>query len=407
LISLDSVASPNVAVTELLNSLCIERRARLDQVMGELNVPALLTSDPFAIRYITGTRNMLVHNMTGPDRLVLAFADGPTVLWEFAGCEHLWSGHEGVDEIREAPGLNAKKTPNFRNEAIAFAREIADLCHERFAGDLRLAVEGLDTPVTDALRASGLELSDATWPLQTAMAIKQPAEIEAMRQAVAVTESATAALHRGIEPGRTEQEVWAEFHRALIACGGELVVARLLQAGLRTFPYFQEASNHQLSAGDLVCFDTDAVALHGYSVDFSRTFFCGDGEPTVRQRFLHNLASDQLEHNAANLEPGRSFEQFAEMAFDVPEPYRKYGYYQLAHGLGLAGGHPNIPRASDGAYPLGGCFEPGMVICVESYVGDPVTRQGVKLENQFLITDDGTEVMTTYPFDGRLHATMP
>lgn len=391
------------APDDLASALLSQRRARLNQVMNELDVPALLTADPFAIRYITGTRNMLVHNLTGPDRLVLAFADGPTVLWEFAGCEHLWDGHDGIDEIREVPGLNAKKTPNFREEAAAFAHEIAQRCAEQLGDDRRLAVEALDAPVTDALRANGLEVGDATWPMQTAMAIKQPAEIEAMRQAMAITEAATAELHAAIQPGRTEQEVWAEFHRALIARGGELVVTRLLQAGVRTFPYFQEASDHRLAAGDLVCFDTDAVALHGYSVDFSRTFLCGDREPTERQRFLYRLAVDQLEHNAANLAPGRTFERFAGLAFDVPEPHREYGYYQLAHGLGLAGGHPNVPRSCEGPYPLPGCIEPGMVICVESYVGDPETGQGVKVEDQFLVTDDGVEVMSSYPFDERLN----
>ena len=68
----------------------------------------------------------------------------------------------------------------------------------------------------------------------------------------------------------------------------------------------------------------------------------------------------------------------------------------------IAGGHPNIPRVGDGPYPLPGCFEPGMVICVESYVGDPDSQQGVKLENQYLITADGVEQMSTYPFDDRL-----
>lgn len=387
---------------ELESELRRERRARLDRVMNDLDVPVLLTADPFAIRYITGTRNMLVHNLTGPDRLVLAFADGPTVLWEFAGCEHLWAGHDGIDEIREVPGLNAKKTPNFRAEATAFAREIAGRCRERSSDDLRLAVEALDAPVTDALRAAGLDIVDATGPMQAAMAIKQPSEIEAMRRAMAITEAATIDMRAALEPGRTEQEVWAEFHRALIARGGELVVTRLLQSGVRTFPYFQEASDHRLADGDLVCFDTDAVALHGYSVDFSRTFLCGESEPTERQRFLHGLAVEQLEHNAANLEPGRSFECFAELAFDVPAPHREYGYYQLAHGLGLAGGHPNIPRIEDEPYPLPGCFEPGMVICVESYVGDPATSQGVKVEDQFLITEAGVEVMSRHPFDERL-----
>jgi Xaa-Pro aminopeptidase len=104
------------------------------------------------------------------------------------------------------------------------------------------------------------------------------------------------------------------------------------------------------------------------------------------------------------LAPGRSFREFASLAFEVPAPYARYGYYQLAHGLGLAGGHPNIPRLDDGAYPLAGGFEPRMVICVESYIGDPDSRQGVKLENQYLITEDSVEQMSTFPFDERLLA---
>ncbi|MEZ5251416.1 MAG: hypothetical protein R2713_20045, partial [Ilumatobacteraceae bacterium] len=77
-------------------------------------------------------------------------------------------------------------------------------------------------------------------------------------------------------------------------------------------------------------------------------------------------------------------------------------YYQLAHGLGLAGGHPNVPRLGDGPYELPGEIEAGMVLCVESYIGDPVSRQGVKLEDQFLVHADHVERMSTSPFDDRL-----
>jgi Xaa-Pro aminopeptidase len=49
-----------------------------------------------------------------------------------------------------------------------------------------------------------------------------------------------------------------------------------------------------------------------------------------------------------------------------------------------------------------GVFESGMVVCIESYIGDPVSAQGVKLEDQFLITSTGVERLTTYPFDQSL-----
>ena len=75
----------HVAARAPLDRLVEQRRRRLHDVMRSFAVPALLTSDPFSIRYATGTRNMLVHGMTGPDRLALVVLDGPTILWEFAG----------------------------------------------------------------------------------------------------------------------------------------------------------------------------------------------------------------------------------------------------------------------------------------------------------------------------------
>jgi Xaa-Pro dipeptidase len=385
------------------HELLFERQRRLHDVMRSMEVPALLTADPVSILYATGARNMTVHGFTGPDRFALVFLDGPTILFEFAGCDHLAVGIPTIDEIRPAPGINAKKTLYFLDEVAGFADEIAAECRRHHADDRpSIAVEKLDFPMTDALRARGLHLTDATLVMQLAMAIKQPAEVEAIRVAMAAVELATAQLEAAIEPGATENEVWAAFHHGLIAGGGEFVVARLLQSGVRTFPYFLESSDHRLRAGDLVCFDTDAMSVAGYAVDFSRTFLCGAVEATAAQRSIYALALEQLEHNAANLAPGRSFEEFARLAFEVPAPHREYGYYQLAHGLGLAGGHPNVPRIGEGRYGLPGDIEPGMVLCVESYIGDPASRQGVKLEDQYLVHHDRVERLSRYPLDRRL-----
>ena len=389
--------------TRSADNLLFERKQRLIDVMRLRGIPALLTADPISILYATGARNMTVHGFTGPDRFMLLFAEGPTILYEFAGCDHLAVGLATIDEIRSAPGISAKKSMYFADSIASFADEVLADCRRHLGdNDLLLAVEKMDYPMTDAFRARGIELADATMVLQLAMAIKQPAEMAAIRNSMAGVERATAELEAAIMPGATENEVWAAFHRGLIANGGEYVVARLLQSGERTFPYFLEASDHRLADGDLVCFDTDAMGLLGYSIDFSRTFLCGDGEPTDTQRHLYALALEQLQHNAANLAPGRSFEEFARLAFDVPEPYRAYGYYQLAHGLGLAGGHPNVPRVGEGRYGLPGDIEPGMVLCIESYIGDPGSRQGVKLEDQFLVHDDQVEQLSTYPLDRRL-----
>jgi Xaa-Pro aminopeptidase len=42
-----------------------------------------------------------------------------------------------------------------------------------------------------------------------------------------------------------------------------------------------------------------------------------------------------------------------------------------------------------------------MVICVESYMGAVGERDGVKLEQQILVTDSGYELLTTYPFEDK------
>lgn len=69
----------------------------------------------------------------------------------------------------------------------------------------------------------------------------------------------------------------------------------------------------------------------------------------------------------------------------------------------MSGEWPNIPHAEPGAdYPLEGCVEPGMIICLESYIGSEESGEGVKLEDQFLNLDDGVEKMSTYKFDERL-----
>ena len=87
----------------------------------------------------------------------------------------------------------------------------------------------------------------------------------------------------------------------------------------------------------------------------------------------------------------------------VPDEHQASRYYCIGHGLGMSGEWPNIPHDEPGVdYPLDGRVEPGMIICLESYVGSEESGEGVKLEDQFPILDDRVENMSTYPFDERL-----
>jgi Xaa-Pro dipeptidase len=379
------------------------RQRRLRDVMRRMGTAAILTSDPVTISYATGAQNMTVFGMMGPSRFLLLFADGPCVLFEFNGCDHLAVGLTTIDEIRSAPGLTALAGHTYERQIGAFADEIASLCRQHLSEGERLAVHRLDYLVTDSLRARRVELSDAGPVLTEARRVKLDAEITTMREAARRVETAAAVMAATIAPGRSENEIWADFHQRVIADGGQYVVTRLLQSGPRTFPYFQECSERIVQAGDLVAFDADTTGWSGYSVDFSRTWICGADHGTPVQRSLHARALEQLQHNAALLGPGVSFETIARGAWPVPDEHKPYGYYCIGHGLGMSGDYPNIALFDPThPYPLHDGLEPNMVICVESYVGSVAAGQGVKLEDQYLITKTGAERMTTLPFDAAL-----
>ncbi len=384
-------------VSELYRS----RQHRLRDVMRRRHVPAILTCDPINISYACAARNMTVFSMMGPSRFLLLFADGPTVLFEFAGSEHLADSLPTIDDIRSAPSISAIAGPAYVDNIAKFANEVVAELREN--GAEQLAVERMDYLMTDALRDRGVALSDATIVFSESRRSKQPLEIAATRIAIGRVDLAMSELENALCDGITEVEAWSELIRGLMSRDGEYVSTRLFQSGPNTFPYFQEAGTRKMQAGDLVCVDTDAIGYLGYAVDFSRSFVCPGADATSAQRSLYSYAHEQLRHNASLLAPGRSFAELAEHAFSVPERFRPYGYYCLLHGLGLCGEYPNIPLWCDGEpYALDGELEKDMVVCVESYIGCDVTKQGVKLENQYLITESGAECLTAYPFDSGL-----
>ena len=383
------------------HALYLARLQRLREFMRKANLPVLLTLDVNHIFYATGARNMQVFGMRSPSRYLLVFADGPTVLYEYAGGEHLARHLPTVRHIKPAIGLSFLGSGGQLADASQrFAREIASTLR---AIDPTIDTLGLDRfpfAATDALRQQGFTLRDSDEAFIPARAIKLPIEIPYMREAMRRVEEGVRRLENAIQPGKTETEVWAEFWFDFMQKDGQILTTRLFQSGLNTFPYFQETSSKILKTGELLCLDTDAQGFQNYAVDFSRSFLCGDGAPTAEQRTLYQLAQEQIATNAALLAAGVEFREFAERAWKCPAVYRPYQYGLLGHGLGLAGEFPNIPHFNPGTpYPLAQHMEPGMVICLESYIGSKESGQGVKLENQYLIHETHVECMSHYPFD--------
>jgi Xaa-Pro aminopeptidase len=284
--------------------------------------------------------------------------------------------------------------------ARAWAAEIADLVKAAAGGGrMRLAIDRADLLGARALEQAGLELVEGQRILELARSIKSREELRCMRRAIAVCEVGMSRMAEALRPGISENELWAELHHANIALGGEWIETRLLSSGPRTNPWFQESSDRIIQAGDVVGFDTDLIGPYGYCADISRTFFCGAGRPTAAQRDLYALAQEQVQHNCDLLRPGLGFREYAERAWRIPERFYALNYGAVAHGVGLADEWPLVLIDPRDPLFLDGIMEPGMTLCIESYIGERGGPFGVKLEQQVLITDDGHEVLSRYPFE--------
>ncbi|MDN3718733.1 M24 family metallopeptidase [Roseibium salinum] len=206
-------------------------------------------------------------------------------------------------------------------------------------------------------------------------------------------------LRDAIRPGLTEAELWSVLHKSVIEQNGDYIETRLLSAGARTNPWFQETSDNVIGANELIALDTDVVGCHGYYADFSRTFHAGPDRPSDVQRELYKTAHEQVHHNIDILHPGMTFREYADKAWNIPEKFYANRYYLSAHGCGMTGEYPYLYHHGD--FPdagYDGVVEPGMTLCVESYIGEEGAREGVKLEQQLLVTADGIQVLSRFPF---------
>jgi Xaa-Pro aminopeptidase len=188
------------------------------------------------------------------------------------------------------------------------------------------------------------------------------------------------------------------LHQTNIVHDGEWIECRLLSSGPRTNPWFQESGNRRINAGELVVFDTDLVGPLGYLADISRAYICPGQRATAQQRRLYSLAVEQIMHNVELARPGVTFREFSDRCWPVPDEFVQNRYMMMVHGAGLVDEYPTISYREDRKdWGYDGQFEENMVICIESYIGSPGGAQGVKLEQQVLITKSGPVVMSSSP----------
>ena len=384
-----------------LPALHCERQARLREQLRRHDIAACVLFDPVNIRYATGARNMQVFHQRNPARYLLLVTEGPAILHEFTGCMHLAEGLDTLDEVRPAVTASfVAAGPAIAERERRWARETAATLREWIEPGATVGVERINAGAALALAAEGFRLVDAQAPVELARALKSDPEIACIRASLRATEHGVARLREAIRPGLTENALWSVLHQTVIALNGDYCETRLLSSGPRTNPWFQESGPRTIGAGELIALDTDVVGCYGYYSDFSRTLHAGPGRPGAAQRTLYRVAHEQIEHNRALLRPGMSFRDYAERAWTIPERYFANRYYLSAHGCGMTGEYPYLYHRADYADAgYDGEILPGMTLCVESYIGEEGGSEGVKLEQQILITETGHELLSRFPFE--------
>ncbi|WP_440698052.1 M24 family metallopeptidase [Candidatus Pelagibacter sp. HIMB1709] len=376
------------------------RSYRLDRVRKELeknNLEACILFDPVNVRYALDTLNMSVYNMHNLTRYCFVPVNGPIILYEYFNCEKLSEGLNLIDEIRPAITWDYfSNGDQSESQLQKWVNEVKDLSKSYFKSK-KIAIDVLNGPAVSALNKEDIQVVDAKLILEQARVIKSVDEIKCMRSAIDVAEMGIVKMREQLKPGMTENELWAILHQTNIENYGEWIECRLLASGERTNPWMQECSNKIIQDGEIVSFDTDMVGPYGYCADISRAFVVGN-KFNEEQKKLYSMAVEQIDYNSRIIKDGLSFKEFTEKSWVLPEEYYPNRYSVMVHGIGLCDEWPAIRYPTDGG-ERSGTFQKNMTITVESYIGKVGGKEGVKLEQQYLIGENGLELMSHHPLE--------
>jgi len=376
------------------------RSYRLDRIKKELeknNLEACILFDPVNVRYALDTVNMSIYNMHNLTRYCFIPIDGPVILYEYFNCEGLSSHLILINEVRPAITWdyfsNGDQAGTQLNKWI---NEIKDLTNS-YCKSKKLAIDVINGPAVTALNKAGIEVVDAKLIVEQARVIKSPEELKCMKASIEVAEIGINKMREELKTGMTEDELWSILHKTNIENGGEWIECRILSSGSRTNPWMQESSNKVIQNGEIVSFDTDMVGPYGYCADISRAFVEGH-KFNDDQKKLYLMAVEHINHNSRLIKPGVSFTEFTEKSWKLPDEYYGNRYSCMVHGIGLCDEWPMIRYPTDGGQREGS-FEKNMTITVESYIGKVGGKEGVKLEQQYLVGQNGLELMSHHPLE--------
>ncbi len=228
--------------------------------------------------------------------------------------------------------------------------------------------------------------------LQRARMIKDTKELAVLRRACEATNNLVDEVIAGVTMRtlKTEVDVALFIEASALARGAEGLAFETLAAGPeRSFGIhaFPACSAEEFGTAGMSILDF-GVKVDGYSSDVTLTFVRGGTDE--RQELMISLVEEAYETAASMARPGNGTYSIAKA---VDELFAREGFHMphsLGHGIGLeVHEHPILKSKPETDVIL----KPGMVFTLEPGLYHAAAG-GVRYENDFLITESGSEVLT-------------
>ena len=223
---------------------------------------------------------------------------------------------------------------------------------------------------------------------------KDSHEIEAMRKAVQIAQEALTALLPQVKVGMTERDLAGELVVQLLRHGSdsEMPLTPIVSAGPNSANPHASPTERKIQRGDFMLFDWGAT-FGGYISDLTRTYAIGEIEPELKK--IHSVVQEANAAGCAAARPGSPCSAVDAAARAVIEKagYGRFFTHRTGHGIGMEV-HEDPYMRSDNAQIL----EPGMAFTVEPGIYLP-DRNGVRIEDNVVITESGVDVLSDMPRD--------
>lgn len=237
-------------------------------------------------------------------------------------------------------------------------------------------------------RFPGRKWMDITGRMEESRSIKSEYEIVRLRKAAEAAVVAMEHLQSFLKAGMREWDIAAEAEYQMRKRGSEGVPFTVKAlSGPGSAVVTEVPGMRKLQNKDLILLDFGAVC-DGYASDWTRTFCIGDADS--RQKRIYESVLQIKRTCEGMLRPGLPLEELVRTAKDAARENGFQDFYptHLGHSVGI--GSHEWPVLDVGAQ---GVLEAQMVITIEPGIYVPGVG-GVRLEDEYLITEDGAERLT-------------